>query len=57
MKAYPIVIFKDAESEYGAEVPDLQDCFSAGKTLEEVLENTREAIECHVEGLLLDSSD
>lgn len=29
---------------YGVTVPDLPGCFSAGDTLEEALDNTREAI-------------
>ena len=33
---------------------DLPGCFSAGDTLDEALENAKEAIECHIEGLLMD---
>ena len=51
---YPVVIHKDKRSDYGVTVPDLQGCFSAGRTMEEALENAREAILCHIEGLLLD---
>lgn len=51
---YVIIIHKDSESDYGVTVPDLPGCFSAGSTLDEAIENTREAIECHLEGLLLD---
>ena len=35
-------------------VPDLPGCFSAGTTTDEALTNSVEAIECHLEGLLLD---
>ncbi|HWS03277.1 MAG TPA: type II toxin-antitoxin system HicB family antitoxin [Gammaproteobacteria bacterium] len=49
---YPVVIHKDPDSDYGVTVPDLPGCFSAGTTLDEVLVNAREAIECHIEGLL-----
>ncbi len=52
---YPIFIHKDPESDYGVTVPDLPGCFSAGATLEEAITNAHEAIECHLEGLLLDS--
>lgn len=52
---YPVVVHKDAESGYGVIVPDIPGCFSAGDTYEEALENVREAIECHVEGLLIDN--
>lgn len=51
---YPVVIHKDPESDYGVTVPDLSGCFSAGKTLDEALLEVVEAIECHLEGLLID---
>jgi predicted RNase H-like HicB family nuclease len=51
---YPVVIHKDPESDYGVTVPDLPGCFSAGDTLDEALQQVVEAIECHLEGLLLD---
>ncbi|MCP4135212.1 MAG: type II toxin-antitoxin system HicB family antitoxin [bacterium] len=51
---YPVVIHKDKNSDYGVTVPDLSGCFSAGKTMEEAIENAREAILCHVEGLIMD---
>ena len=52
---YPIVVHKDPDSDYGVTVPDLPGCFSAGETMDEALNNAVEAIECHIEGLLLDS--
>lgn len=51
---YPVVVHKDQDSDYGVTVPDLPGCFSAGETLDAALENAKEAIECHLEGLLLD---
>ncbi len=51
---YPVVVHKDNESVYGVTVPDLPGCFSAGETLDEALQQVVEAIECHLEGLLLD---
>lgn len=51
---FPVVIHKDPDSAYGVTVPDLPGCFSAGDTADEALSNAVEAIECHVEGLLLD---
>jgi predicted RNase H-like HicB family nuclease len=51
---YPVVIHKDSESDYGVTVPDLPGCFSAGATMEEALQEAVEAIETHLEGLLLD---
>jgi len=51
---YPIVIHKDPDSDYGVTIPDLPGCFSAGDTADEALNNAIEAIECHIEGLLID---
>lgn len=52
---YPIIIHKDAESDYGVTVPDLPGCFSAGISIEDAIEQTQEAILTHVEGLLCDA--
>jgi len=54
---YPVVIHKDKTSDYGVTVPDLPGCFSAGDTLEDALTQAVEAIECHLEGLLLDGDE
>jgi len=51
---YPVVIHKDSNSDYGVTVPDLPGCFSAGATLDEALQQVTEAIECHLEGMLMD---
>lgn len=51
---YPVVIHKDENTDFGVMVPDIPGCYSAGETYDEALNNTREAIECHLEGLLLD---
>lgn len=51
---FAIVIHKDPNSDYGVTVPDLPGCFSAGKTLNEAIINAKEAIECHIEGMLID---
>jgi predicted RNase H-like HicB family nuclease len=51
---YPVVIHKEIASDYGVTVPDLPGCFSAGDTVEDALSNAIEAIECHIEGLLVD---
>jgi len=39
---------------YDVMVPDLPGCFSAGDTLAGALTNAKEAIECHLEGILMD---
>ena len=52
---YPIVIHKDEHSDFGVMIPDIPGCYSAGSTYDEALNNAVEAIECHLEGLLLDN--
>jgi len=52
---YPVVIHKDDNSDYGVTVPDLPGCFSAGSTMDEALANAKEAIECHIKGLVMDN--
>lgn len=51
---YPVVVHKDPDSDYGVTVPDLPGCFSAGETFDDALMQAVEAIECHIEGLLVD---
>lgn len=52
---YPVAIEAgDAEHAWGVTVPDLPGCFSAGDTIEEALDNAKEAILLHVEGMLDD---
>ncbi len=55
MQAYPVVVYKDPDSDYGTEVPDLTGCYSAGTTLSEALQQTREAIYAHLEGMAKDA--
>lgn len=40
-----IVVHKAEEGGYWAEVPAIKGCFSQGETVEELLENVKEAIE------------
>ncbi|MFS1538013.1 MAG: type II toxin-antitoxin system HicB family antitoxin [Candidatus Phlomobacter fragariae] len=51
---YPIAIDK-GNSSLGVRVPDIQGCFSGGKTLNEAMESAKEAIEAHLELLLQDN--
>ena len=44
----PVVIEHDKDG-YVAFCPDLQGCYSQGKTYEEVVENIRDAIKLHLE--------
>jgi predicted RNase H-like HicB family nuclease len=55
---YPIAIeLGDDSHAYGVTVPDIAGCFSAGDTMEEALNNVREAIEFHLEGLVEDGQE
>ena len=51
---YSIVIHNAGEGGYWSEVPALPGCYSQGKSLQETLDNTREAVELYVEELLGD---
>ncbi|KAF5081910.1 MULTISPECIES: type II toxin-antitoxin system HicB family antitoxin [Methanoculleus] len=48
---FTVVIQKAEEGGFWAEVPALPGCYSQGETVEETMENIREAIEGHVEAL------
>jgi predicted RNase H-like HicB family nuclease len=43
-----VIIHEAEEGGFWAEVPALPGCCSQGETLEEMLLNIREAIECHL---------
>ena len=47
-----VVLHTDDGARFGATVPDLPGCFSGGDSLDEALENVREAIDVQVEGLI-----
>ena len=51
---YPIVIHKDPDSDYCVIVPDLPGCITAGDTLDDAQNQALEAVQCHIEGILLD---
>ena len=46
---FTVLIEKDEDGYYVAEVPDLRGCYTQGKTLEEVMKNIREVIELCLE--------
>ena len=48
---YSVVVHDAEEGGYWVEVPALPGCYSQGETVEEALENVREAIELYLEGL------
>jgi len=52
---YPIAIEPgDEQHAFGVAVPDLPGCFSAGDTLDEAIDNAREAIEIWLETVIDD---
>ncbi len=51
---FPIVIHKDPQSDFSVLVPDLLGCYSAGSDIDEAMSMVKEAIECHLEGMLID---
>jgi predicted RNase H-like HicB family nuclease len=51
---FPVVMHKDADSDYSVTIPDVPGCFSAGTTFSEALDNVREALALHLEGLVAD---
>ncbi|VVN84520.1 hypothetical protein PS691_01357 [Pseudomonas fluorescens] len=51
---FPVVLHKDADSDYGVIVPDVPGCFSAGSTVSQAFENVKEALSLHYEGLVAD---
>ena len=53
-QSYAVVI-EQAEGNFSAHVPDLPGCVATGRTRDEVLEEIREAIAFHLEGLAADA--
>ncbi|MBF0627674.1 MAG: type II toxin-antitoxin system HicB family antitoxin [Magnetococcales bacterium] len=55
---FPIAIEPgDRDHAFGVVVPDLPGCFSAGDSMEEVLEKSREAITLHMEGMIAEGME
>ena len=55
MRRYTVLLVPDPEEGgYTVTVPARPGCITEGATLEKALSNAREAIQCHVEGLLAD---
>lgn len=48
---YTVVVHSAEEGGYWAEVPSLPGCFSQGETIDEAMNNVKEAIELHIQGL------
>jgi predicted RNase H-like HicB family nuclease len=48
---YSVVVHEAAEGGYWVEVPALSGCYSQGETVEEALENVKEAIDGYLDAL------
>jgi len=46
-----LIVTEKTSTGYSAYSPDLEGCVATGSTSEEVVENMREAIKFHIEGL------
>ena len=46
---FTVILEKDEDGTYIAEVPDLKGCYTQGKTPEEAMENIKEVIELCLE--------
>ncbi|MCX6595632.1 MAG: type II toxin-antitoxin system HicB family antitoxin [Acidobacteria bacterium] len=53
MKRYAVII-ESGPHNLSAYVPDLPGCITTGRTIEEIEQNIREAIELHLEGMMED---
>ena len=51
---YLVRINKDANTDWGASVPDLPGCVATGKTIDAALRRVRVAIELHLQGMRVD---
>jgi len=47
---FNVIIEQDEDGIYVAQVPEIQGCHTQGKTMEEVIERIKEAIEVCLEG-------
>ena len=51
---YTVIVFKAEEGGYWAKVPALPGCYSQGETMDETMQNIKEAIESHMAALVGD---
>lgn len=54
---YTVVVHSAEEGGYWVDVPSLPGCFSQGETIDEAMNNAREAIEVHIQGLKDDGQE
>jgi|tagenome__1003787_1003787.scaffolds.fasta_scaffold19930746_2 predicted RNase H-like HicB family nuclease len=46
-----LIVIEKAENNYSAYLPDVPGCASTGNTIDETVQNIKEALEFHLEGL------
>jgi predicted RNase H-like HicB family nuclease len=54
---YTVIVHNAEEGGYWVEVPSLPGCFSQGETIDGAMNNVREAIELHIQGLKDDGQE
>lgn len=57
LKAYPAVFEQTKGGEYGVFFPDIPGCISAGDTLEEAIEMSKEALSLHLSEMINDNDE
>ncbi|MCK5044551.1 type II toxin-antitoxin system HicB family antitoxin [Candidatus Parcubacteria bacterium] len=53
---FRIIIEPDEKNTFHGYVPSLRGCHTWGKTIQETRKNLRDAIKCHIQGLLKDKN-
>jgi len=56
MKEFTVIVEKDSDGFYVGSVVELPGCFTQGKTLDELMERIKEAIEAYLEVEAVDES-
>ncbi len=51
MREYTVIIEKDEDGFYVGEVVEIPGCYSQGETIEELMENIKEAIKASIEDI------
>ena len=54
---YTVIFHRAEEGGYWSEVPVLPGCYSQGKTVDETMRNTKEAIESHLKAMRDDNQE
>ena len=52
-----LIVIEETETGFSAYSPDVDGCIATGKTKQEVEENMQEAMQFHLEGLLLEHQE